>query len=325
MRSRWYSRVKGARGPWITAVAVALLTAAPAGAQDDLASFCAVAANRATGECTLGRQVMAGVLPRVGVGLFGGSPVPGTASTLGMRLGSTPRFSVSGRTVVVPVEMPPTATNPEGDGSLMLGLSAQGTVGLFSGWSPLPTVGGVLAVDAIARVAWLNLPDAGSAGGFEEGSAWGWSGGLRLGLLRESFTLPGVSITGSYGRSGTLTYRSSGGFEAAGALGDWNATAAATKRIGPVGVTAGVAYDRYTADLDFASGVGSTGGTRRDGSAGRWSAFSNVSWTFLILHGSLEAGWQAGPPADELPDPGVTMLEFDPPGWWLGAALRLSI
>jgi hypothetical protein len=327
MRWRSCRSGPGAAAATFLALAGALTTAAPAGAQSDLGGYCAVFANRATEPCVTGRLVMAGVHPRIGLGLFGGSPVPGTASTLGMRLGSTPRFSVSGRLVLVPVEVPGTATSPAGEASLMPGFSTQGTVGLFSGWSPLPTVGGVLAVDAIVRASWLHVPGQdGGSGGFDEGSAWGLAGGLRVGILRESFTLPGVSITGSYGRSTSLTYVDPSGFETRGRIGDWNATAAATKRIGPVGVTAGAAYDRYTAELDFGYGLDSASpSTTLDGSVGRWSAFTNVSWTFLILHGSLEAGWQGDPDGADLPEAGVITLDFDPPGWWLGAALRLSI
>ena len=269
------------------------------------------------------------VQPRVALALLGGSPVPGTASTLGMRIGSFPRLSFSGRLSVVPMEIPPLVdrSDGEGTGALMAGLSGQATVGLLTGWSPLPTVGGLFSLDLIARASWASLPEE---KGFRDGSVWGWSAGLRLGALRESFTLPGISLTGSYGRTGHVALGDPRGAGAYidGAIADWNATLAASKRIGPVGVTAGVAWDRYTSEVDFAfPGPGSVPGEQvqvqdvADATTERWSAFTNVSWTFLIAHGSLEAGWQEAPVPDGLPSD----VTVDPAGWWVGAALRLSI
>jgi hypothetical protein len=250
-----------------------------------------------------------------------------------MRLGSFPRFSLSGRTILLPMELPPLADRAvnlepmpslrsgEGVSALAFGLSGQATVGLLSGWSPLPTVGGVLAVDAIGRASWLHLP---GDQGFDGTSVWGGSLGVRVGALRESFTLPGVSVTGSYGRSTSFTFGEpddpTGGHVETG-VGNWNVTGAVTKRIGALGFTGGVAFDRYTGDVEFSYVGGPVGGARADADTDRWSAFANASWTFLILHASLEAGWQESPVPGGLPQ-GTTL---DPAGWWVGTALRMSI
>ena len=134
--------------------------------------------------------------PRVGLALWGGSPVPGTASTHGMRLGSVPRLSGSTRIVVLPMELPPLRdrTANEGVEVLMAGLSTQMSVGILQGLSPLPTVGGLLSLDAVVRGSWLLLPDD---QGFDTGNVFAGSIGLRLGILRESFTLPALSLTGT--------------------------------------------------------------------------------------------------------------------------------
>ncbi|MFW5950555.1 MAG: hypothetical protein ACOCVZ_00415 [Gemmatimonadota bacterium] len=290
---------------------------APVEAQDELSEVCDAASARS--ECYLAAGAVRLIHPRVGLGLFGGSPVPGTASTLGMRLGELPRFSVSGRLVVLPIEVPPLVDRgrARGDGGVVAGISGQTTVGILTGFSPLPTVGGVLSLDAIGRVSLLALP----GDDFEDDGVLGLSAGLRLGLLRESFTLPGVSLTASYGRSGSVAVGGIGddGY-IEGSVANWNATAAATKRTGPVGVTGGVSFDRYTGTVDYAY-PGAAGPATADATTDRWSAFGNVSWTFLIFHAVLEAGWQQSPVPENLP----TDVTVDPAGWWGGVAFRVSI
>lgn len=312
---------------------VGLVPASAAAQSDDLSAACAGAPGPFAGECNLSAAAVRLIHPRVGLALFGGSPVPGTASTLGMRLGSMPRLSVSGRTVLLPIELPPLSdrvvnqppmpgrTAGEGVRALAFGLSGQTTVGLLSGWSPLPTVGGVFSVDAIARASWLHLP---GGQGFHDNNVLGASLGVRLGALRESFTLPGVSITGSYGRSTSVTFgepRDPDSGHINSGVGNWNVTGAVTKRIGAVGLTGGAALDRYTGDVEFSYVGGPLVGERADAATDRWAVFANASWTFLILHATLEAGWQESPvPGGTPPD-----MDLNPTGWWVGTAIRMSI
>ena len=296
---------------------------APVEAQDDgLAAYCGELAGAPASECHLAAAAVRLIHPRVGVALWGGSPVPGSASTLGMRLGSFPRFSMSGRMTLVPMELPPLPDRTLDEGSRALGasISGQTTVGLLTGWSPLPTVGGVFSVDGIVRGSWLVLPDD---EGFEDGSVLGVSAGIRIGALRESFTLPGISVTGSYGLSTEVGFGDpvvDDGYIRSG-IGNWNLTGAITKRIGPVGVTAGAALDRYTADVELAFPGAPEAGRVVESSTDRWSAFGNVSWTLLILHASLELGWQDAPMPEGIP----AAVELEPAGWWAGLAVRMSI
>lgn len=285
---------------------------------DDLAATCAASSS----ECYLAAAAVRLVQPRVGLALWGGSPVPGSASTLGMRLGSFPRVSVAGRLTLVPMELPPLAdlADDAGERGYSVGVSGQSTIGVFSGFSPAPTVGGVLSIDAIARLSWASLPGEDR---FDEGGVIGGSAGVRVGVIRESFTLPGVSLTGSYGHSSTFAYgqpgRGDGSME--GGVGGWNATLAVSKRLGPIGLTGGAAWDRYTSRVDLEYPGGPAGGESADARTERWSAFVNASWTVLIFHGSLEAGWQEAPTPERLPS-GVSV---DPVGWWLGAGFRVTI
>lgn len=325
--SYWY---RVATLPALAASALLLgLVPGSAHAQDDdeLAAACRASAADEAAECFLAASAVRLIHPRVGVALWGGSPVPGSASTLGMRLGSLPRVSTSGRIVLLPMELPPLRDRSVNEGSRALAgsLSSQTTIGLLPGWSPLPTVGGFLSLDGIVRASWLLLP---GGEGFDDGSVLGASLGLRLGLLRESFTLPGVSVTGSYGRSTGFAFGDPEGTDDGfieGAVANWSLASAASKRIGAVGLTAGVALDRYTGAVAFSHpGLPESRPPqprRASATTDRWSTFGNVSWTFLVLHASVEAGWQESPIPEGLP-PSVSV---DPAGWWAAVALRLSI
>lgn len=298
---------------------VASLIPDGAHAQDDLAEACAAASSA---ECYVAAAAVRTIHPRVGMALWGGSPVPGTASTHGMRLGSVPRVSGSTRIVVLPMELPPlqNRTSDEAVGVMMGGLSTQMSVGILQGLSPLPTVGGLFSLDAVARGSWLLLPDN---QGFDTGNVFGGSVGLRLGILRESFTLPALSVTGSYGLSTGFAFgdpEGTGDGYIDGNLSTLSLSAGTTKRVGPVSLTAGASLDRYMTDVDFSYRGGPLEAQSAGATMDRWSLFGNVSWTFLILHGSLEAGWQEAPTPDGLP----TGVSVDPAGWWAGAAVRLS-
>jgi hypothetical protein len=313
-------------------VGAALLAAASpvvAGAQSGLEASCRTAAGAASSECLLAVATARTVQERVGIALWGGNPVPGTASTLGMRIGSTPRVSVSGRLGLVPASLPPLLERDvaaaSSERTFMPAVSGQATMGVFQGWSPAPTVGGVLSVDVLARLSVARLS---RGAGFDDGAALGWAAGVRVGALRESFTMPGVSLTTSYGRSTSVTFgdaegQTTDGFTR-GAISDLNATLAASRRISALRLTAGVAADRYSSDARIGyldpvtmGRVTERGRVRTD----RRSWFGNVSWTSLIFHASAEAGWQEIPRSDDLP----AGVRIHPSAWWAGVAFRVSI
>ena len=269
--------------------------------------------------CWIGAAGVSMIQPRIGTALWGGNAVPGTASTLGMRIGSFPRVSGSGRVIVAPTTLPPTDGGSETETAWITGISGQGTMALLAGMSPWPTVGGVLSLDVFARLSLAPLP---GDKGFNDDLVWGGMAGLRLGLLRESFTLPGVSVSGAWGRSTEISFgdqgAATGGGYWEGGVSDLNATLAVSKRLGALGFTAGAAWDRYASDVR----VGGSEASALDAEAvsRRWSGFVDVSWTLLIFHAALEAGWQESPEPAALPG-----LELDPTGWWGGFAFRVSI
>jgi hypothetical protein len=304
-----------------------VLVPAVAAGQSGLEATCRAAAGPDQAECLLGVATVRTIQERAGTALWGGSPVPGTASTLGMKIGSTPRVSVSGRLVVVPAALPPLLDRGEDQArrTVLPGMGVQATVGVLPGWSPLPTVGGVMSLDLIGRLSLASLP---GGPGFRDGTTLGWSAGARVGVLRESFTLPGVSVTTSYGRSSSITFGdlaldTSDGFTR-GAISDLNATLAVSQRISALRLTGGVAVDRYATNAVIGYTSAETGLpvlARGRVTTDRRSWFANAAWTFLIFHAVTEVGWQVLPGTVDLPE-GV---RIDPVGWWAGAAFRVSI
>lgn len=327
-RSPWCRA--GGRGLAVPALVAALLAPAPAPlrAQDDAGDACAAQlSGSAVAECRLAVGAARILQPRLAAALFAGNAVPGTASTLGMRLGTLPRISLAFQVTGAPAELSPIidGTDVEGDRAILWGFTVDGAVGILTGFSPMPTVGGVLSLDLIGRVGYVPLS---GGDGFHDGGAFGWAVGARLGALRESFTLPGVSLTGTYGRIGRTAFGDpvSGGTHGFfdGAVSDLRLDLAATKRLGLVGLTAGVGWDRFASDLTagFRDGPGAPQ-VQVEGQAvhERWSAWGNASWTLLIFHASAEVGWQEAPLPAGLPS-GVAV---DPVGWFAGVAFRVSI
>jgi hypothetical protein len=311
-------------------LALLFLMALPsaARAQGGLVGVCAAAGADAP-ECLLAVASMRAVQERVGTALWGGNPVPGTASTLGMRIGSSPRFTGSGKVSLVPVEVPPLLdrTRDSAGRGWIPGMSAQASVGVVQGWSPAPTVGGVLSMDVLATLGVAPLP---RGRGFQN-TAVGWSAGTRVGLLRESFTLPGVSITTTYGRSNVVGFGDPAadihdGF-ARGSISDLGATLAVSQRISALRVTGGLSQDRYTSSARIGyQGRDALGPTRRVEASGRLTTdrrswFANASWTTLIFHGTAELGWQQIPRPEGLP----AGVRLDPTGWWGAVAFRVSL
>lgn len=323
--SYWTSRSPVA--PLAAAVALpALLTGAATGvtAQSDPGALCGEAV--APLECQLAVSAARSVQPRVGLALWGGSPVPGTASTAGFRIGTTPRVSLSGRVALVPTALPPLVDRSESTSAVGVvpSASVQSTVELMHGYSPLPTVGGFLSLDFLGRVSFGRLP---VGKGFDRSDVWGWAAGLRLGVLRESFTLPGVSVTATYGRSTDVTFGDPEGLASdgfvQGAVSGLGLTAAASRGILGVRLTGGVAWDRYGSDVRLgydgapAGPLSTVGG---DLVMERWSGFGSITWSHLIYHTVLEIGWHEPPTPATLP----VDVEVTPMSWWGGLAVRVT-
>lgn len=241
------------------------------------------------------------IQPRLGISATGGNPVAGTASTLGMRIGSTPRISVGLRAAASRVSGPPvTRTGNAGDlGFTSASLSLDASAGVFHGVRLLPTVGGFGSVDVLGSVGIRPLP----GGRAYDGTGATWALGARVGILRESFTAPGISVSAMYRSLGSFSYgdRDLERYDAFLMLESYRVTsvrATVGKRVLGVGLSGGVGHDRYRADatVRFRESPSLPAlEVRENGMANnRNSVFGNAAMTFMILNLSVELGWQEG-------------------------------
>lgn len=302
------------------AFAAAALFAAPLAAQGDIGTVCSGVPADARDECAIVAQAVDAAQPQLGILMAGGNPTLGTASTGGVRLGLIPRVSLTGRINVVGARLPD--IREEGADKFTVPAPAVGanlSVGLTQGFSVAPMIGGFGAIDLLGSVSVLPLSLLGDEFG---DNAFSWGAGARVGLIRESFVMPGVSVSLMYRSLGDVSIGEvcSGTEVAAGdnrsicsttdddfgelqfGLDNWSARAAISKRLLGLGLTAGVGYDKFETSADFAvrapgPPVGAEQVYRFNDVAvdnDRWSAFLDASFT--ILFGSLvaEVGWMQG-------------------------------
>ncbi|MBI4538483.1 MAG: hypothetical protein HY704_03090 [Gemmatimonadetes bacterium] len=271
-----------------------------------------------------------------GLGLLaaGASDVPGSASTMGRRLRTIPRLSVSGRLGAVYLRAPDILDAESGSGgatgerSLVVpGAQMAAALGVLDGFSLLPTIGGILSLDLLASAHVLLLePD-----GFRERRVGGFGYGARLGLLRESFTVPGISVSVMQRRQGDVVYGDLEGGDHSRTTFDLTTTSlrgAVGKNFLLLGLLGGVGYDRQVSDVRMVvvrpTDRAGTGNAALDGFASdRVLFFGGASLSFLLLQLSAEGGWARG----QRPVPGRGASEFDPrsASLFLNLAFRITL
>ena len=291
---------------WIPLALAGALVPGSAAAQGlpGLAESCAGVNVALTAWCQELALAGAAIQRTTGLAASLGSDIPGTASTLGLRMGSAPRVGLSLTPLWVRVAIPDigrgdgVAPTPERSGSVT-GIRAAAAVGILDGFQLAPTVGGVLSVDALASVSLARLP---KGLGFAE-NATGLGLGARVGVFRESFTLPGVSVSVMRHWPGGAVL----GSIAQGGNGEVDADAAVTslratvgKNLFAVGLLAGVGWERYSGDVrvlaSVADGLGGTlvGSATGEIETDRRLYFVAGWFNFLISQISLEAGLAEG-------------------------------
>jgi hypothetical protein len=234
---------------------------------------------------------------RTGIGLTGGNPVLGASSTLGMRLGAVPRFTMALRLTGVQLDVPDvTSASATGEvGSFAHSFNLDAAFGVFSGFSVLPTVGGFGSIDVLGSYGRLSLPDE-----FAPENLESWGLGVRVGILRESFTAPGIAVTGMFRHVEGQTFgnffgpnNGPGTYFIVRDSKIWSGRATIGKRILMLGAVAGIGYDKYTgvAELQDAANFHVEGD---DFDNGRTTVFGNLSWTMLLLNVVGEGGVQRG-------------------------------
>ena len=340
---------------WALAAAAALF-AAPAAAQNDIQTVCQGVPVVAAEECAMVAQAVDAAQPQLGILMAGGNPTLGTASTGGVRLGLIPRVSLTGRINVIGARLPDIRQEFEDEAAEFTlpapAVGANLSVGLTQGFSVAPMIGGFGAIDLLGSVSVLPLELVGED--FGE-NAFSWGAGARVGLMRESFVTPGVSVSVMYRSLSEVSFGTACfGTETPSAidptnpnrrtclsdgdvgeikfgLNNWSTRAAVSKRLLGLGLTAGVGYDRFETDADLAVAAPVVDAVRevfrfRDVAVDndRWSAFLDASFT--ILFGSLvaELGWMQGSdPIEGFP----STNDFDPSeGTFFGSlGARLSL
>jgi hypothetical protein len=219
---------------------------------------------------------------------------------------------------------------PSGEATASIpALHLSGTVGLFDGFSLGPTVGGFGSLDLSVAGQWTRKPEK---GGFQDGAA-GWGVGGRIGLFRESFSLPGLSVTAFHRFLGDHSLWQVAGDDPVEAAFDLQASslrAMVGKDLWGIGFFGGFGWDRYLGDVSLVVSDPSGGSVDSAGAgevrSSRRVAFVGASRTFLTLQLSGEVGWGEGFEPN-LPDSSVSGPHaFDPSSasYFGSLALRLT-
>jgi hypothetical protein len=294
----------GVAAAFSLALGVALLGPAPVLAQSggvhDLAAACAQGRGEAaTLRCADAALAAHAIQGGLGLLVAAGGAYPVSPSTAGHRLEGSPRIVVDGGTTFGSFRHPDLSGSdggaaPDRRTMVWAGRITAGA-GIFEGFSAAPTVGGIGSLDAVATLRVMALP---SSRGIS-GSAASAGAGLRVGILRESFSLPGVTLTGMVHRLGTIRH---------GDLDDAGAQVTVGPRVTSLrletgkdmlalGVTGGAGLDRISGEAEVSvvtegGEVGSTSPVRLRQT--RRYLFAGVNYTWLVTQLAGELAWSPG-------------------------------
>ncbi len=317
-------------GAWSVSVSAQELPRGRTGVEGviELAMLCAAGSSDRTSTCR--ELVLAAMAVQRGVGLASalGSDVPGTSSTAGRRLGSVPRLGFALAATGIGMGMPRVSARSVEDLAeevepTVVGLRGVVSAGLLDGFQMAPGIGGILSADLVASYTRLWLPEGEGFGGASSGVGLG----ARVGILRESFTMPGLSVSVARrwhetAKTGDFGEGNPGEMET-----DFEVTslrAMLGKNWFVVGLMAGAGWDRYEGEAT----VSATGGVEDPGAVtGRLASertvyFVSAWYNFLISQLSLEAGV-----ADGVSDPFEGRSgRYDPAArsWFASLAVRIT-
>lgn len=256
----------------------------------------------------------------------GGNPLAGSTGTLGMRMPGSPRVSAAVRGTIGQLHMPDIATS-DGTGELSMtggSISLDAGIGVFDGVNLAPTVGGFASLDVLVSVGLLNVPDR---DGLNTSSSFTWAAGGRVGILRESFTAPGVSVSALYRSIPDVSYSFAGGdgpFDTDNS-GVISVRGMVGKRVLGLAWTGGVGYDRVRSDVAVTYAIPSPMlpvqvRVNDEVTDSRLSFFGNAAWTTAVFNFVLELGWQQN--GERAADADRSTRKG---GLFGGAAIRLTI
>lgn len=284
--------------------------------------------------CIAVAQAVASAQPQLGILIAAGNPTPGTAGSEGLRFLGLPRLSAGVKVNGVLATVPDVIDSDGRSGAVgelevvAPALSGVVTAQLFPGFTASPILRGIGSLDLIATLTWLPF-DAFGADRFVKGSELSYGVGARLGVLREGFVTPAVSLSvirralgdleaGDVCRDEVATISDTGGqfdFQLGACAGsgdaaeyafdlvDWSGRAIIGKHLLGLGLAAGVGYDTFRSDLRFGletdcpSSVPGRCFARVSGletETDRWSAFANTSLSATVFTVATEVGWLQG-------------------------------
>lgn len=275
--------------------------------------------------CVDGILAARGLLIDTGLLLGLGSAAPGSWGPLRR---NAPRFDVSFRAAGLRAHIPVITHEPVtglAKTEFVLG-TIQGNLiaGLFEGFQVKPTVGGFFSLDLLAQGNLLFFPKKVGL----DSRMGAFSLGVRLGLVRETFTLPGIALSISRKFMGPLTLDWESGHYSTGLVIEPSISSVRLtigKSMSSLGLMAGAGLDSHHSEVKLTVLPKGSGPAEFDAPLVflRPVLFSGVSLSLLILQLSTEVGWAFGPPMLE----GHALGPIDPTqgSGFLSLAARLSI
>ncbi len=228
-----------------------------------------------------------------------GPELSGASSTIGRRLGS-PRVSLDFRLRLARFTMPNilnAGTGVAAETSVnVYGLKGSVAVGLLDGFSLMPTVGGVFSLDFLASASFMLMEESDGFLGNENLLSLGG----RLGIFRESFTLPGVTVSAVQSLGRSVEWESVVvGSSIDADVSTTSVRATVGKDFFTFAILGGVGWDWDRGDMgvqvsDPAIPGGQGGGVLGGLTTRRTVYFGGVSITRLVFQFSLEGGWAGG-------------------------------
>jgi len=265
------------------------------------ATACALGGSDELGQrCIEGALAAEALLTGFGRLAAAGGALPASPSTVGWRVDGVPRMVFEAGGAFVSVRHPELQGAGVQGGiaerrSLLRSARLTATAGIFDGFFLAPTVGGVGSLDGVLTARLLAPP---GGAGFD-GSTSALGAGVRLGIFRESFSLPGITLTGTHHWIGTVRY---------GSLPDDRAAITLEPRVSSLrleagkdmmafGATGGVGWDQARARArisatDAQGATGTSGSTRLEET--RTHFFLGMNYTWLISQVSGELAWSPG-------------------------------
>jgi hypothetical protein len=280
--------------------------ASPLSAQDrgGLTSTCSAGGTSATvAGCAEAVHLLEALRGGVSLSLSQGSDIPGFSSTVGLGDGGRPRISTSVRFGITRVNSPvfrKLQQGPAASGRVAL-TSVQGTVGLgvFNGFAGPGTLRGLLSLDLLGSAGVAILP---KSEGFQA-NVVGLGYGARVGLLREGFANPGVSVSIMRREFGDDVFYG-GPAENAQIRFDPGSTSVRLtvgRDYFPAGFVLGAGLDWYggavsvtVRNREFGGQLGDRTVSSTSFTSRRATVFGGGQYTYLIFQTSLEVGWADG-------------------------------